>query len=239
LASPERGLLLFVYTSALMFALRFFAGPIVHRISPLGLLCVSACFGAIGLTTLGTVNTGFALVIAATIYGVGKTFFWPTMLGVVSEQFPKGGAITIGAIGGVGMLSAGLLGGPALGYKQDYFASKNLKEAAAPVYEQYKSPTKNGFLFFPEIQGLDGSKVGAVRTKGEAARTPDEKLVHDADLYGGRTALKVTAAVPATMAACYLFLILYFKARGGYKQVHIEGAGESAKEVPEAGALAK
>jgi len=235
LASRERGLLLFVYTSALMFALRFFAGPIVHRISPLGLLLLSAIFGAIGLTLLGTVGTGIALVFAATVYGLGKTFFWPTMLGVVSEQFPKGGAITIGAIGGVGMLSAGLLGGPGIGYKQDYFASNNLKEKAAPVYEQYKSPTKNRFLVFPEIQGLDGSKVGDVRAKAEDARTPDERLVHDADLYGGRTALRVTAAVPATMALCYLVLIVYFKARGGYKQVHIEGAGTAAKEVPDTG----
>jgi len=235
LASRERGLLLFVYTSALMFALRFFAGPIVHRISPLGLLLASGVFGAIGLTLLGTVGTGLALVFAATIYGLGKTFFWPTMLGVVSEQFPKGGAITIGAIGGVGMLSAGLLGGPGIGYKQDYFASNNLKEKAAPVYEQYKSETKNRFLFFPEIQGLDGSKVGQVREKAESARTPDERLVHDADLHGGRTALRVTAAVPATMALCYLILIVYFKARGGYKQVHIEGSGAGAKEVPETG----
>src|SRR5436190_21904232 len=112
----------------------------------------SMIFASIGLILVRIVGSGISLVIAATIYGIGKTFFWPTMLGVVSEQFPKGGAITIGAIGGVGMLSAGLLGGPALGYKQDYFASSNLKEAAAPVYEQYKSPTKNGFLFFPEIQ---------------------------------------------------------------------------------------
>ena len=31
MASPQKGLLLFVYTSGLMFVLRFFAGPIVHR----------------------------------------------------------------------------------------------------------------------------------------------------------------------------------------------------------------
>jgi hypothetical protein len=58
-------------------------------------------------------------VIAATVYGIGKTFLWPTMLAVVSEQFPKGGAITIGAAGGVGMLAAGLLGGPGIGFLQD------------------------------------------------------------------------------------------------------------------------
>src|SRR5262249_15027210 len=120
-----------------------------------------------------------------------------------------------------------------------YFASSNLREKAAPVYEAFKSPTKNRFLIFPEIQGLDGTKVGAVRSKPESARTPEEKLVHDADIYGGQTALRVTAAVPATMAVCYLLLILYFKARGGYKQVHIEGSGAAAQEMPDAAPVAK
>src|SRR3954463_10663750 len=157
LASREKGLLLFVYTSSLMFVLRFFAGPIVERISPLGLLFVGATCGAIGLTLLGNATTGIFVVVAATIYGVGKTFLWPTMLAVVSERFPKGGAITIGAMGGIGMLSAGLLGGPGIGYNQDYYASQDLKEKAPEVYAEYKSDTKNSFLFFPEIQGLNGS----------------------------------------------------------------------------------
>ncbi len=231
LASREQGLLLFVYTSTLMFILRFFAGPIVHRISPLGLLFVGATCGAIGLTFLGNATTGWLIVIAATIYGVGKTFLWPTMLGVVSDRFPKGGAITIGAMGGIGMLSAGLLGGPGIGYNQDYAASKDLRQKAPAVYEAYKSETKNRFLFFPQIQGLDGSKVGAIRNKSADTRSAEETQVHDADLHGGRTALKTTAALPATMAVCYLLLILYFKSKGGYKQVHISGSGHDAKEV--------
>ncbi len=231
LASRENGLLLFVYTSGLMFALRFFAGPIVEKISPLGLLFVGASCGAIGLTLLGNATTGLFVVVAASIYGIGKTFLWPTMLAVVSERFPKGGAITIGAMGGIGMLSAGLLGGPGIGYNQDYYASNDLKEKAPAVYDQYKSATKNHFLVFPEIQGLDGSKVGVVRGKDAKDRSPEETQVHHADLHGGRMALKITAAIPATMAALYLLLIVYFKAKGGYKQVHIEGAGHEAKEI--------
>src|SRR5581483_5767788 len=209
LASPQKGLLLFVYTSSLMFLLRFCAGPIVHKISPLGLLFVGATCGCIGLSLLGRVQTGVLLIVAASIYGIGKTFLWPTMLAVASERFPKGGAITIGAMGGIGMLSAGLLGGPGIGYNQDYMASKNLKEKAPAVYEAYKSDTKNSFLVFPEIQGLDGSKVGAVRDKQIGERSEAETQVHDADLHGGRMALQVTAALPATMATIFLILILY------------------------------
>jgi len=167
LEDPTKGILLFVYASLLMFVLRFFAGPIVHRISPLGLLFVSAVLACIGLFTLGNATTGIIMILAVTIYGVGKTFFWPTMLGVVGERFPKGGAVVMGIIGGVGMLSAGLLGGPGIGYKQDYFASEKIKTEAVASYKRYKSETKNNFLFFDAIQGLDGSKVGVLKDNGK------------------------------------------------------------------------
>jgi MFS family permease len=231
LASPQSGLLLFVYTSTLMFVLRFFAGPIVHKISPPGLLFVSAIFGATGLLLLGSAQGAIGCVVAATVYGIGKTFLWPTMLGVVSDRFPKGGAITIGAIGGVGMLSAGFLGGPGIGYKQDFFASNHLKANAPEVYQEFKAPNQNRFLFFPPIVGLEGSKVAAVRNTPAEKRTPAEVKVHDADLHGGRSALKATAAVPALMAVLYLGILLYFRAKGGYKPVHIEGTGHNAREV--------
>jgi len=170
MANPANGLLLFVYTSGLMFILRFFAGPIVEKISPLGLLAVSALFGTAGLTLLGNAQGAVMCVIAATVYGIGKTFLWPTMLAVVSEQFPKGGAITIGAAGAAGMLSAGLLGGPGIGFLQDQNASAHLAKADAAVYERYRAPKENEFLWLKTV-GLDGAKVGVLEDGGkEAAR---------------------------------------------------------------------
>ena len=226
MASPQKGLLLFVYTSSLMFTLRFFAGPIVHKISPLGLLLASAVFGAIGLYMLGGAAGVVACVVAATIYGLGKTYFWPTMLGVVSERFPKGGAITIGTVGGVGMLSAGLLGGPGIGYKQDYFASTDLRQKDTALYEEYKSESENKFLVFPTISGLDGVRVGEIRSKPADDRTPAETTVGESDLHGGRMALRYTAIVPATMAVFYLLLIGYFKSIGGYKPVELDDGAD-------------
>jgi len=221
MASKQNGLYLFCYTSALMFILRFCAGPIVHRISPLGLLFAGACCGATGLTLLGHADTGIAVILALTVYGIGKTFLWPTMLAVASERFPKGGAITIGAMGGIGMLSAGLLGGPGIGYTQDRVASEELKEKAPAVYAEYKAPTENNFLFFRKIQGLNGSKVNPIREIAADKQTPEQRQVHEADLDGGRAALTTTAFVPATMALLYLGLICYFKATGGYKALHV------------------
>lgn len=161
MGDETRGLLLFVYTSGLMFILRFFGGPIEHRLSPLGLLCLSGIMGAIGLTLLSRADTISMCVVAASVYALGKTFLWPTMLAVVSERFPKGGAITIGAMGGIGMLSAGFLGGPGIGFKQDYNASKQLREAAPATFERYAAEKESTFLFFHE-KGLDGSKVAAL-----------------------------------------------------------------------------
>ncbi|MGB8855035.1 MAG: MFS transporter [Pirellulales bacterium] len=169
MASPANGLLLFVYTSSLMFILRFFAGPIVEKISPLGLLAVSAVFGAAGLTLLGNAQGAIMCIVAATVYGIGKTFLWPTMLAVVSELFPKGGAITIGAAGGVGMLSAGLLGGPGIGFLQDSAASAHLKRADVAVYERYRAPKENEFLWLKTV-GLDGAKVGVLEDGGKEAQ---------------------------------------------------------------------
>ncbi len=182
---PKKGLLLFVYTSGLMFALRFFAGPIEKQLSPLGLLCISGVFGAVGLTLLSAAETIVVCVLAATVYAIGKTFLWPTMLAVTSEQFPRGGAITIGAVGGMGMLSAGLLGNPGIGYKQDYNATKELRKEHDDTYERYAVKEPSHFLFAFSVKGLDGSKVGvlelekdrrkALEDMAEASKEGDEK----------------------------------------------------------------
>lgn len=231
-----KGLFILLYTSILMFVLRFFAGPIAHRISPLGLLFVSAILASIGLYALGSFSTLVAIMVAATVYGIGKTFFWPTMLSVVSERFPRGGALTLGAIGGVGMLSAGFLGGPGLGYTQDRYASQNLQETSLELYQEYAADGTNQFLFFPEVRGLDGSKTGPVLEKAKDSTqtlTDEEQAVKDSSFYGGQMALKVTAVVPAAMAIGFLILIVYFRMQGGYKQIVLSSSRQSEQPATE------
>ena len=216
-----KGILLLVYTSSIMFVLRFCAGPIVRRISPLGLLFSCAVLAMIGLFWLGNSTAGIAVFLAATIYGVGKTFFWPTMLGVVSERFPRGGALTLGAVGAAGVFSAGFLGTPGIGYIQDYYAAHKLSTEAPALYQQYTAREPKSFLFFPKTTGLDGARVEPLMEKPEGQLTDGEKTVRNARIYGARMSLKWTSLVPLIMAAGYLLLILYFKARGGYKPVQI------------------
>ena len=161
LKSKVAGALVLVYTSFIMFVLRFFAGPIVHKISPLGLLCVCAALASIGLLALANVGTaGILIFIAATCYGIGKTFFWPTTLGVVCEQFPKGGAMTINAIAGVGMISVGTIGGAFLGAIQDNELDSRLKKANEAVYQKVSKEERTSW--FMTFRPLDKSKIAAL-----------------------------------------------------------------------------
>jgi hypothetical protein len=185
---PNTVLIAFIWTNVLMFTLRFFAGPIVHKISPVGLLFVSAVLGTAGLVFLGMpeTKTAWLWMAAVTVYGIGKTFYWPTMLGVISERFPRGGALALGFSGGVGMLSAGILGGPMIGYKQDYAAAAYIKDAAPETYARYKADTPTAPLpGLPLVAGLDNGKVGvllnymAIQQKKEEAQKEGKTLPPD------------------------------------------------------------
>ncbi|MBL8227404.1 MAG: MFS transporter [Bryobacterales bacterium] len=100
-----QGILILVYTAGLMFVLRFFGGPMAHKFSPFGLLTLSAILAAAGLYLLAEAQTAAAAFFAATLFGIGKTYFWPTMLGITSELFPRGGALLLAIMGGTGNLA--------------------------------------------------------------------------------------------------------------------------------------
>jgi len=97
-----QGIVLLVYVSALMFVMRHFAGPIVERISSVGLMFVSALAAAIGLYALSLANSPLLAFLAATIWGMGVCYLWPTMLAITAERFPRGGALAMGLMGFAG-----------------------------------------------------------------------------------------------------------------------------------------
>ena len=99
------GILLLVYVSALMFVMRHFAGPLVHRLSPVGLLWVSCLMASLGLVALAAADSPITGLLAATIWGTGVCYMWPTMLATASERFPRGGALLMGLMGTAGTLS--------------------------------------------------------------------------------------------------------------------------------------
>jgi hypothetical protein len=192
--------------------------------------------------------TSFVIALLALgIYAVGKTFFWPTMLAVASDRYPRSGAVAISIMGGIGMLSAGLIGGPGLGYCKDRFAGEALNAKSEDTFKEYKAAKPSEFLNleFTAATGLDGAKFGAVSDKLKEARkgleksggdvstaidtlAPAEREVHEAGIAGDRKTLKTDSFIPLTMAAIYLLILLYFKTIGGYKAVHIDEQRKSA-----------
>lgn len=100
-----KGILLLVYVSGLMFVMRHFAGGLAHRLSPVGLMWFSSVLAAAGLLFLSAANSPVTGLLAATVWGIGICYMWPTMLAVASERFPKGGAFLLGLIGTAGNLS--------------------------------------------------------------------------------------------------------------------------------------
>jgi MFS family permease len=155
-----QGVLFLVYTAGLMFLLRTFGSGIAHK-NPIGTLFVCSILTALGLYWLGSLQPGTSAIVAfaaATLFGVGKSYFWPTMLGVTAEQFPRGGALLISLMGGAGMLSVAV---------------------ALPIM---------------------GARI---------------------DKLGPAAALQMVAALGGILAIIFGGLLLYFKARGGYRAIQL------------------
>jgi MFS family permease len=216
LKSPTSGTLFLVYTALIMFVLRFFAGPIVHRISPLGLLAACAAIASVGLLWLGNAGASVGILfLAATLYGFGKTFFWPTTLGLVSEQYPRGGALLLNAIAGVGMISVGTIGSTAIGTVQDADFNRAVQQELPAVHSQLVQ-SKQGL--FSEYEYVNKAKAAELTITAEQSSELD-RLESETK----QQALTKIAILPAIMCVCYLVLIAYFRSRGGYQAEVLTG----------------
>lgn len=125
------GILVLAYINGLMAILRFFAGPVVHRLSPTGILVCSAILAGIGLYWFSFAETATMAFVSATVFAVGVCYFWPTMLGVTSERVPKSGALGLALMGGMGMLIVGVVTTPQMGRVADQYLHEQLQSAKA------------------------------------------------------------------------------------------------------------
>jgi DHA2 family metal-tetracycline-proton antiporter-like MFS transporter len=204
-----------IYAMALVLVLRLFAGPLVHKFSPLGLLAISAAIAAIGLVMLSK-TTGVMLLLAATVYGIGKAFFWPTSLGVVAEQSPKGGAITLNVVAGVGMLAAGIVGSPVIGGVQDRAMVQHIAE------HDSRNNTQLSAAVTVEKDGMFGTYTAVDPEKRGTVTGEDKAVIDKIDAESKLEALRTIAILPVIMLLVYLGLILWFRSRGGYKPVVLD-----------------
>lgn len=106
-------ILLLVWVSGIMALARQFGGTLIHNMKPTIVLLVSAILAFTGLLMLGYM-TGNMIFAAAAVFALGVAFFWPSMLGYVSENIPTSGALGLAIMGGVGFLG-GAIAQPALG----------------------------------------------------------------------------------------------------------------------------
>ncbi len=230
----QQGKNLFIFASLMMFGLRFCSHWIESKLklSPVAILFVCSLFAIIGLLAMAQAK-GVAMAFGAVfLYSVGKTFFWPTMLAVVSDRFPRTGATAMSIMGGIAMLSVGQLGGPGLGYGKDRFTAEHLESnGKAAVLEASKGAKPSEWLGLAKVTPIDG-KILAEATKAvehdkvsnTQTATENQKSIVEASVAGSRKLLRWDAFLPAGMAVIYLLLLIYFKSIGGYRPVQIDGA---------------
>jgi MFS family permease len=137
----DNAILLLTIETGIMAIGRGFAGPVVHRLSPTGVLLGSAVLSALGLYLLGN-SSGSMLFVGAIIFGMGVCYFWPTMLGFVAEYLPKTGAVGLNLMGGAGMFAVSVYMIFMGGYYDNLIASKLPSGADMAAYANAAAGTE-------------------------------------------------------------------------------------------------
>jgi MFS family permease len=203
------GTYILIYTSSLMFVLRHFAGPIAHRLSPVGMLTGSATFSAIGLFLLSFAYDFKTAIAAATVYGLGIVYFWPTMLGVTAERFPRGGAFLLGLMGCIGNLSVGMV--------QPWMGGINDRVTLAAIPAEVQARVLVG-------AAIDADKVKQLPTE-------EQEIVTNAQKEGAKWSFRYVSALPVLLVIIFGGIALSDRARGGYKPVVLKGEELSPVEL--------
>ncbi len=167
------GILVLVWINGLMAIGRQFAGPVVHRLSPSGVLLASAAITTLGLFLLSQVSTPVGVFSAATVFAIGVCYFWPTMLGFVAERLPKTGALGLSIMGGAGMLSVSLI----LPFMGQVYDDRTAEAVPAPY------------------------TVDAIKTAD--AESPEGAVWAEAQAVGGASTLQVVTVLPAVLIVVF------------------------------------
>ena len=250
------GILVLAWISGLMAVLRYRAGPVVQRLSPTGVLLCSSVVALVGLVWLSFAETTAMAFLSATVFAAGITYFWPTMLGFVSERIPKSGALGLGLMGAVGMAVVGLLTSPQLGRIADEYGHARLPEAE--TVELLRQVDASFEVFIHEPTGdpadaraaLDASRavlasyeqtgvlpeiatanaLRAIIDSGAASPLVAEAqaTLGPADNYGGRVSFRFISPFTALLILIFGGLYLHDRRTGGYRAVRLAGSAEAA-----------
>jgi MFS family permease len=166
------------------------------------MLTCSAILSAIGLYALSFAYNFTTAIAAATIYGLGIVYFWPTMLGVTAERFPRGGAFLLGLMGCVGNIAVGV-GQPAMGRIND-----TITVAAIPAEIRAK-------VYVNDV--IDEAKV---KELPEAERA----IVATAQRDGAKWSFRYVTILPVILIVIFGMIAAYDFKSGGYKAEHLPSA---------------
>jgi len=121
-SAAQAGILVLVWINGIMYLMRQFLGNAAHRMSPVALIASTAVAAAAGLFLFGLARTPFTAFAAAALFAAGVAFWWPTMLGITSERFPRGGALLLAIIGATGSFSTAIAG-PVMGWINERYGA--------------------------------------------------------------------------------------------------------------------
>ena len=178
----DNALLLLTLQTGVMVLGRAFAGPVVHKLSTTGVLLFSAIFASLGLYMLGH-STGNMLFVGALVFGIGVCYFWPTMLGFVSENLPKTGAVGMNLMGGAGMFAVSVYMIFMGGYYDRLLAAKL---PAGATVQSYSDP---------------------------AATAEMASALNEAKKAAGPEIINATLIIPIVLIVAFAALFIYMRSR--------------------------
>lgn len=208
-----------VASAFIMMILRFQAGVLTKRFSAPTVLIFSSFFSFCGLMAL-SISGGWVVWLAFLLYAVGQTFYWPMVLGLASERFPRGGALALNTVTAIGLVSVGTIGTKVLGVFHDSHTTDNVKMLSPEVYEASKTEAQFFGFSYEAIDRAKASELSADVGLGTG--------YGEAVLSASRQSLRTTAfAFPLVMMVAFVLVTLYFKSQGGYKPIDLSEEANS------------
>jgi len=242
------GILVLGFINGIMGTLRMTSKPVVEKLTPTGVLLMSSILATAGLFMLSFAETTFMAFATAAVFAAGIAYFWPTMLGFVSERIPKSGALGLGMMGAVGMAASGIatvwMGGVADNIGHQQLPVDDTVAVFEQVVDTFPGLAENAGDIAVDINAAVTASQGVLSSynsdnelppveTAEALRTimssgADSPVVESAggilnpaDNFGGRTSFRYVAPFGLILIAVFGFLYIQDRRAGGYKQVKL------------------
>jgi hypothetical protein len=187
-----------------MFVLRFFAGPLAKVLSPVGIMAASCIPAGLGLLLMSFSRDWAGVLAASTVFGLGVTYWWPTMLGIVSERFPKGGTLLLALIGGAAGLFLAYVTVPGMGALHDHYAESALRR---DLPEKLQSAILDSYARVETLRNELGKAEPALERRIRRLAVP----IEDARAEKEREEAKAAGREPAHRAAMSLLTMASLK----------------------------